>query len=118
MATKKYLPVPIHFYAGTSGLVRRSEVVCLCGVHPDLVDRLGSLGLVEPVGRDAYDSEPLFRRETVPLIEKILRLRKELGINYVGVGVVLELLSRIEKLEKRIRELESRRSWEAPASSS
>jgi hypothetical protein len=36
-----------------------------------------------------------------------MRLRKELGINYAGVGVVLELLSRIEKLEARIRQLEA-----------
>jgi len=41
-----------------------------------------------------------------------------MGINYAGMGVVLELPSRIEKLEKRIRELESRRSWETLAKSS
>jgi hypothetical protein len=42
----------------------------------------------------------------VPLIAKIIRLRNELGINYSGVGVVLELLERINTLENRIRELE------------
>jgi len=109
MATKKHLLVPIHVHTETSAFVRRREIVCLCGVHPDLVDRLADLGLVDPVGRDDFDGEPLFDREAVPLIDKILRLRKELGVNYAGMGVVLELLSRIEKLEARIRELEGRR---------
>jgi len=109
MPAKKYLPVPVDVLAGASDFVRRREIVCLCGIHPDLVDRLERLGLIDPVDRDAYDDEPVFHREAVLLIEKILRLRTELGINYAGVGVVLELLSRIEKLEDRIRELEGER---------
>ena len=44
-------------------------------------------------------------KEAAFLVRKIIRLRNELGINYSGVGVVLELLSRIEILEARIREL-------------
>jgi hypothetical protein len=31
-----------------------------------------------------------------------------LGVNYIGVGVILELMARIEFLEARIRELERR----------
>jgi DNA-binding transcriptional MerR regulator len=109
MPVKKYLPVPVEVLARASAFVRRREIVCLCGIHPDLVDRLERLGLIDPVDRDPYNGEPVFHREAVPLIEKILRLRTELGINYAGVGVVLELLSRIERLEGRIRELEGER---------
>jgi MerR family transcriptional regulator, heat shock protein HspR len=39
-------------------------------------------------------------------LRKILRLRNELGINWAGIGVILDLLSRIEQLEARIRDLE------------
>ena len=49
----------------------------------------------------------LFDSEVIPLIRRILRLRNELGVNYAGVGVILELMSRIEALEARIRELEN-----------
>lgn len=109
MKSKKLLPIPLDIALGTSAYIRRREIVCLCGIHPDLIDRLEKLGLLDAVGRDAFDDEPLFPRESVPLIEKILRLRRELGINYAGMGVVLELLSRIERLEERIRELQSGR---------
>ncbi|NLI32448.1 MAG: hypothetical protein GX422_06650, partial [Deltaproteobacteria bacterium] len=37
-----------------------------------------------------------------------LRIRNQLGVNYAGVGVVLELMARIESLEANIRELERR----------
>ncbi|MGP0044965.1 MAG: chaperone modulator CbpM [Syntrophobacteraceae bacterium] len=43
----------------------------------------------------------------MPLIRRILRLRNELGVNYAGVGVILELMSRLDALETRIRELEN-----------
>lgn len=107
MTRKRFLPVPADTLAGTSVFLKRRDIVCLCGVHPDLVERLERLGLIDRVHRDPHDGEPVFHREAVPLIEKVLRLRKELGINFAGVGVVLELLSRIEQLEARIRQLEA-----------
>ena len=50
---------------------------------------------------------PFFDSEVIPLIRRILRLRNELGVNYAGIGVILELMSRLEALEARIRDLES-----------
>jgi hypothetical protein len=47
-----------------------------------------------------------FESETVMVVKKILRLRNDLGINYSGISVVLDLLDRIEELEAKIRELE------------
>jgi len=49
----------------------------------------------------------LFDSEVIPLLWRILRLRNELGVNYAGIGVILELMSRIEALEARIREQEN-----------
>jgi MerR family transcriptional regulator, heat shock protein HspR len=41
-------------------------------------------------------------------VRRILRLRNELGVNYAGIGVVLELMARLEALEDHIKELESK----------
>lgn len=82
-----------------------TEVAARCGVHPELISRFVYLGLVDPVDR-CVDGEYLFDAEVVPLIRKIMRLRNQLGVNYSGVGVVLELMRRVETLEARIRELE------------
>lgn len=82
----------------------------LCDIHPEMIIRFVQLGLVDPVGREKAEVEWTFPVETVPLVRKIIRLRNQLGINYSGIGVVLELLSRIEALESRIRELARERA--------
>lgn len=92
---------------GHESYMELREVAHRCGIHPEMVKRLVSLGLI-----DYEETRPggvvLFRHEVVPTIRRILRLRNELGVNYAGVGVILELMSRIEALEQQIRELESR----------
>jgi len=35
-------------------------------------------------------------------VRRIMRLRRDLGINYAGIGVVLDLLARIETLEAQL----------------
>jgi DNA-binding transcriptional MerR regulator len=81
------------------------EVAALCNVHPDFIDRLVRLGLLEPTDRNDRQNEWGFEEDSVLLVKKIVRLREDLGINYAGIGVVLELLARIESLENRIQEL-------------
>ncbi len=88
--------------------VSLAEIADRCNIHPHLVDRLVQLGLVDPAGRDESGREWIFQQDAVALVQKIVRLRNELGINYTGIGVVLELLSRIEQLEARIRDMDKR----------
>lgn len=83
-----------------------SEAAVESGVHPELIDRFIRLGLIDPIEKDEIANEWILESESLPLIHKIIRLRDELGINYIGVGVVLDLLSRIDRLELRIREFE------------
>jgi len=110
MEQRKYFPVRMETVTSWSACLRIGDMAALCGIHPELIHRFVRLGLLDPIGRDSARDEWLFSREAVSLVRKILRLRNELGINYVGVGVVLELLERIEYLEGRIRQLESRLS--------
>ncbi|MGC8719027.1 MAG: chaperone modulator CbpM [Thermodesulforhabdaceae bacterium] len=86
--------------------IKAEEVAQQCGLHPELIDRFVSLGLIDPVCRDAGDGSWMFDESVVPIVKKIVRLRNELGINYAGIGVVLDLLSRLEALEERVRILE------------
>ena len=71
------------------------------GLHPELVGRLVQLGLldaeVDATGR------LWFAPEDLPRAARIQRLRSGLSLNYAALGVVLDLLDRIEVLEEVVR---------------
>jgi DNA-binding transcriptional MerR regulator len=78
------------------------EVAARCGLHPTLVERLVALGLIEPLdGRtDRFPPDVTLR------LQRALRLRRDLGLSYNGAALVLELLDRIEDLERRLEQYE------------
>lgn len=99
--------LPLVLRHATTGPVRGSllalsEVARLSGVHPDLIDRLTTLGLIDPV--ETFP-EPCFDVSTILRIRSILRLRHDLGVNWAGVGIILDLLERIAQLEQEIARL-------------
>jgi chaperone modulatory protein CbpM len=71
------------------------------GVHPDLVRRLVSLGLLDP-----RPGAPSFPRDAALQLARAVRLRRDLGLNYAGALLACELLDRIEQLERRLRRYE------------
>ena len=76
------------------------QAAARCQVHPELLERFVQLGLCDPLAWDEAGQEWVFASDVVPLVRRILRLRRDLGINYAGIGVVLDLLARIERLER------------------
>ena len=67
------------------------------GLHPELVARLVDLGLLD-ARRDAR-GELFFPPRQLARAERIQRLREGLGVNYAALGLVMDLLDRIETLE-------------------
>ena len=67
-------------------------------VHPVLIRQYVQLGLLDPV---AGDSGPAwqFDDRSLYVLRKIQRLRRELGVNVNGVGIILELQRQIEDLQ-------------------
>ncbi len=70
-------------------------------LHPDLVRRLITLGLLE-AQRDATDQLWLAPTE-LAAVARIQRLRAGFSLNYAAVGLVMDLLDRIEELEAALR---------------
>jgi hypothetical protein len=75
------------------------ELSRLVDLHPEMVLRLVDLGLVDP---EMGEPEWRFLNTAVPRIWKIQRLHRDLGINWAGIGVVLDLLERIDDLEREV----------------
>ena len=72
------------------------------GLHPDLVTRLVKLGLLEP-DVDAHGTR-WFTEEELATVARVRRLRAALPLNYAALGMVLDLLDRIDDLESRLGE--------------
>jgi chaperone modulatory protein CbpM len=71
------------------------------GIHPDLVRRLVRLGVLE-ADSDAAGRWWFAPAELVALA-RARRLRAGLALNYAALGVVLDLLQRIDQLEAALR---------------
>jgi DNA-binding transcriptional MerR regulator len=77
------------------------DVAVRSGIHPQLVRRFVALSLVE-ASRD--EAGRLWFDARVPAtIARVQRLRTGLGLNYAAIGLVLDLLDRIEQLEAALR---------------
>jgi hypothetical protein len=65
------------------------------GLHPELVARLVRLGFTDIDAEDAAAQ-----------LARAVRLRRDLGLNYAGALLAVELLARIDDLQERLRRYE------------
>ncbi|GHB71215.1 hypothetical protein GCM10010331_68830 [Streptomyces xanthochromogenes] len=89
-----------------------ANVAGRCGLPPELVGRFVALGLVD-AERDAR-GRLWFRPSAPAAIARVQRLRTGLGLNYAAIGVVLDLLDRIERLEIALRRSEQAAKEQTP----
>lgn len=71
------------------------------GVHPDLVHRFVALGLLD-ASRDVA-GRLWFSPSQLVTVSRIQRLRAGLSVNYAAIGLILDLLDRIQDLEDALR---------------
>lgn len=73
-------------------------------LHPELVRRLVVLGAVEPVA--GTRAAPRFAPDAAARLARMARLRRDLGVNWAGALLALDLLARIDALEARLARYE------------
>lgn len=86
-------------------LVRIDQLATESGLHPELVIRLISLGALVPEG--GTRSDPLFAPNAAARLARIIRLRRDLGVNYAGALLAVDLLARIELLEDMLERVDA-----------
>ncbi|GAA4607310.1 DNA-binding transcriptional MerR regulator [Actinoplanes octamycinicus] len=93
----------------------RQSLTAFChsgDVHPEMVQRLVTLGILDPERDDA--GHLWFGRDQVLALARVRRLRAGLGINYAALGLVIDLLDRVAALEHELRVTTSRRTGGRP----
>jgi DNA-binding transcriptional MerR regulator len=81
----------------------------MAGLHPDVVRRFVALGLVDA----STDSSGAmwFTPSQLPAVARLQRLRAGFGLNYAALGLVVDLLDRIARLEAAQRRHPSTTVW-------
>jgi len=79
------------------------------GLHPQLVQKFVALGLLD-AERDATGAL-WFRPAALVTVARVQRLRAGLSLNYAAIGLVLDLLDRIDELEAASRRTGGSSTW-------
>ena len=83
-----------------SSLLTLEQLSDSAELHPEHVEKFIQYGLIEP----AADQAPrlLFPISCIERLRRIIRLRRDLGVNLAGVAVILEMRQHIEELQKEL----------------
>jgi chaperone modulatory protein CbpM len=76
------------------------------GARRSLVVRLARHGLIETI--ESGTGEPLLPRRAVVQLRRMQRLRRDLGVNFSGAAIILDLVRRIEQLNGELLEMHRR----------
>ena len=73
------------------------------GARRSLIARLVQRGLIETL--DSGTEEPMVPRRAVVQLRRMQRLRRDLGVNFAGAAIILDLVGRIEQLNRELAEM-------------
>ena len=81
------------------------DLAVACGISATRVRRLVQLGVVEPE-REAPDR---FSSATAVRLRRMLRLHADLGVNFPGAAIIVDLMERLERLDAELSRLREQR---------
>ena len=76
------------------------------GARPHLLARLIRLGVLDTVGEEFAD--PLLPTRAVVRLRRMARLRRDLGVNFAGAAIILDLVERVEQMNRELADLRRR----------
>lgn len=101
MATQPMLPEVSAIILEEQSDLTLTELGRACAVHVDFIVELVAEGILTPFGREPHRwrfSGLHMRRARVAL-----RLQRDLGVNFAGAALALQLLDELETLRARLR---------------
>ena len=77
------------------------------GARRSLVLRLAQRGLIDTIDTIESDAdEPMVPRRVVVQLRRMQRLRRDLGVNFAGAAIIIDLVGRIEQLNRELADLQ------------
>jgi hypothetical protein len=76
-------------------LLTYEELAVAAGIRRTVLARLIQLGVVEPVRPESGE----FTADTLARVRRMLRLHAQLGVNFTGAAIIVDLLDRLHRLE-------------------
>jgi MerR family transcriptional regulator/heat shock protein HspR len=77
----------------------------LVELHPQTLRHYERLGLVVP--RRSEGNIRLYAREDIERLHQIRRLTDELGVNPAGVGVILDMRDRMQRMQEEMEQMQA-----------
>ena len=78
-------------------------VADIVGARQSLVVRLAQQGLIDTV--ESASGEQFVPRRTVIRLRRMQRLRRDLGVNFAGAAVILDLVNRLNEMNRELARL-------------
>lgn len=82
-----------------------AQFIELTGVHPSRLGELLEMEWIVPA--KAADKHYLFTRKDVFRVRKLIRICDDFSLSPTGGSIIVDLLERVEDLERKVHELES-----------
>lgn len=83
--------------------IGQDELCARLGIGPELVALCLEWEII-PSPQTTPEGITMYSCQTLDRLSSGLRLHRDLGINWAGVGIALDLLERIEELESQLKE--------------
>jgi chaperone modulatory protein CbpM len=84
-----------------STVISLTQLCEVCSVEQTLIEQLVEEGVLDPLGPGS--NELRFRYTSVRITLTAIRLQDDLGVNLAGAALALDLLDRIDELQRQLR---------------
>ena len=76
-----------------------SELAFYVGVSPQTIREMIEVELISPY---IVEQEPLFHTDILPVVRRILRIHRAMGVSVSDLPLIFDLLDRLDKLEDQL----------------
>lgn len=91
---------PIIIHQHWDHLLSLEELACAANIHPQIVRHFLEYGLIEPT--EQVGTHLLFDGNLIPRLRTIQRLRMDMGVNFAGIAVILDLMEKVQQLQHEL----------------